>query len=1136
MCGMPIRGNTQNNILDRLVSIDLTDSNLEKVFDEITTQTALQIFYNVDKIKNTPVKNLNVKNVSLKFLLESLLPKNNLSYTIKDGIIVIKSVNNRTEGLNQEKLLRGVITDMSGELLPEAFIVDKKTKKGVITNTSGQFEISIPTSSDTIIVSFLGMKTAQIDITNKSWIEVRLQEDRIYLDQIVFTGYQSISRERTAGSFALINKETINKGGVTDLTSRIEGMAPGLSVYKGDVRVRGVSTLRGKSTPLYVVDGFPLVGNIDDINPKDIQSITLLKDASAASIYGAQAANGVIVITTLKGGTGKPTITYEGSYNYTPIVDFDLYNLSSTSELVNLEVESFDRYFSRHPWNVVKSQRVLNTKVYDILYKEKNGTLTQEEAKNQIDMLRNSDNRSQIKKYILQPQQVHQHNLSLSGGTDRESYYVSGVYTGTNETLRGNKNEKVNLNIRTDFKLNKRLKLNLGSNLNIYKGTHNAVAGNMLQYPSYEMLKDEQGNDIAINYNKPYYEIQRLLGRNLYDESYYPLQENDKVDISSKRFSTRNYIALNYKVIDGLSLEGRYQFERGSSVNSNYYSESSNTSVTMINNFAQIDGSGTIKFNIPYGGQKAETRGDHFSQTIRFQANYDKNIMNNKHIISAIAGAERRKITTSSTTLQKFGFNNKDNTYTPIDASSLGFIFGTESIWGYSFYNETQNNRFVETDDRYVSFYGNASYTYNNNLSFTGSVRIDQSNLWGTDPSVQYKPLWSLGTIWRLSEESFFNASWINRLNIRLSHGINGNIPKDTGPYVRLSPFYSSNLFLHGYYVSSPPNYNLTWERTAISNFGIDISVLKNRISGTIELYNKNTTDLLGPISTDPTQGFQSVIVNYGSMYNRGIELGLFTQNIERENFSWNSSLNFSYNKNKMTEITNSVLAVSAWAGRTAHVVGEPYGSVYAYKWAGLSSTGEPQVYNEKGEVVQNSSNVKSIDALTSVGSLIPKYSGGFENFIRYKNFGLSFLFVFNGGNVFKKDVPSIQGTPQGLTSNYNKSLNNRWKAPGDESKTDVPKFNISPDNVDRSNLYQASEQHWVSGDFIKLRNIELSYSLPKHFLNTLLVRSATVKFFATNIFCVAKNKEGLDPEMFSTEGYRYPIMPSYTLSLNVSF
>ncbi|MFA6770766.1 MAG: hypothetical protein WCR71_06295, partial [Bacteroidales bacterium] len=249
-----------------------------------------------------------------------------------------------------------------------------------------------------------------------------------------------------------------------------------------------------------------------------------------------------------------------------------------------------------------------------------------------------------------------------------------------------------------------------------------------------------------------------------------------------------------------------------------------------------------------------------------------------------------------------------------------------------------------------------------------------------------------------------------------------------------------------------------------------------------------------------------------------------------------NSSLNFSYNKNKMTEITNSVLAVSAWAGRTAHVVGEPYGSVYAYKWAGLSSTGEPQVYNEKGEVVQNSSNVKSIDALTSVGSLIPKYSGGFENFIRYKNFGLSFLFVFNGGNVFKKDVPSIQGTPQGLTSNYNKSLNNRWKAPGDESKTDVPKFNISPDNVDRSNLYQASEQHWVSGDFIKLRNIELSYSLPKHFLNTLLVRSATVKFFATNIFCVAKNKEGLDPEMFSTEGYRYPIMPSYTLSLNVSF
>ena len=867
-----------------------------------------------------------------------------------------------------------------------------------------------------------------------------------------------------------------------------------------------------------------------------MKNITLLKDASSASIYGAQAANGVIVITTQSGMKGKPVINYEGSYNITPATNFDRYNLSTSSELVDLEQESFDRFFSKHPWPLLKSRKVLLSKVFDILYMKKNGTISGEEANIQIEKLRNSDNRDQLNKYILRPQQIHQHNISISGGSERESYYISGIYKGVSETLRGNSNESVNVNLRTDFMLSEKLKLNIGSNLNIYKAIQNAVSGNLLGYPSYEMLKDEDGEDLAINYRKPYYEIQRLLGRNLLSEAYFPLKENACVDINSKSLNVRNFVALNYKIFENLSVEAKYQFERGAYKSSKYYSESSNTAISMINDFAQVNSDGTIKFNIPYGGQLIETRRDNFSQTFRLQVNFDKTTSDNKHDISAIAGAERRKITMSSTTLQKFGYNNKDNTYTPINASSLGFIYGTESIDGYSMYNETMYNKFVETDDRYVSFYTNASYTYNKKYTLTGSLRVDQSNLWGTDPSVQYKPLWSVGAAWKMSDEKFFRVPWVDRLNLRLSYGINGNIPKDAGPYVRLAPYYSSSLFLHGYYVSSPPNYNLTWERTAVTNLGIDMSILNNRINTSIELYNKNTTDLLGPITTDPTQGFQSVIVNYGSMFNRGVELGINTENIESKNFSWNTSFNLSYNKNEMTEIANSALAVSAWAGRTVNVVGKPYGSVYAYRWAGLSSDGEPQVYNENGERVKSTSNVNSVDALTCVGTLIPKLSGGIENALFYKNFKLSFLFVFYGGNVFKKDVADIQGTNRGLTMNYNRVLNNRWKKAGDELITDVPKFDISPDNVDRLNMYKAVEQHWVTGDYIKLRNIELGYSIPQKYLQKINLTNATLKLFANNIFHISKNKENLDPEMFTTEGARNPIMPSYTLSLNIKF
>ncbi|MCK9305679.1 MAG: carboxypeptidase-like regulatory domain-containing protein, partial [Bacteroidales bacterium] len=700
-CGMVDRSFAQDNILTTKISLDLNNTNLENVLKEIKSQAGVQIFYNVDKVRCVPIQELNVKDMTLKALLNLVLNANSLTYTVKDSIVVLKDLPvTNSPKKDQQAMIKGVIVDKSGKVLSGAYVMVKNSKVGLVSDENGLFELENLKLGDIIVVSFLGLKSVEIKYSGQTWLEVQMEEDPMFLKQIVFTGYQSISRERSAGSFSLIENDVIDKGGVIDLASRIEGTAPGLSVYKGTVRLRGVSTIRGKTTPLYVVDGFPLVGDLNSINPKDVSNITLLKDASAASIYGAQAANGVIVITTHSGVKGKPKIMYEGSYNFTPITNFEHFNLCTTRELVDLEVESFDRFFAKNPWAVIKSRKVLLSKVYDVLYKKKEGTISSSEADRQIERLRNSNNRDQLREYIWRPQQINQHNISLSGGSERESYYVSGIYKGTEEMLRGNRNQYVNLNLRTDFILSDRIKLNIGSNLNINNVVRNAVSGDLLGDPSYEMLKDEEGRDLAINYKKPYYEIQRLLDKNLYSEAYYPLKENSSVDINSKSLNTRNHIALNYSFLEGLSLEAKYQFERGSNKSYNYYSESSNTAITMINDFAQVDASnGTIKFNIPYGGQMVETRGDNFSQTLRLQINYDKVTRDNKHAISAIAGAERRKITMSSTSLQKFGYNKKDNTYTPINASSLGFIFGTESMAGYSFYNETQNNRFVETED-----------------------------------------------------------------------------------------------------------------------------------------------------------------------------------------------------------------------------------------------------------------------------------------------------------------------------------------------------------------------------------------------------------------------------------------------------
>ena len=1111
------------------VSLNIKNVTLEQGLKSLQTASGCYILYNVQDVRNIKNLTVSVQDASVEKVLSLMLQNTSLLYTVNNETILITRKGEAAP--QQVRTVAGMVRDEQGAPLIGVTVVVKGTTIGISTGVDGKFVLRLPEQEVIVLVfSYVGMERREVRYTGQEHVEVVMKESVESLSDVVITGYQTISSERTAGSFGSITTQDVGRGQTTNITQRMEGAIPGLVVYNNTVTIRGVSTINGDKTPLYVVDGFPLEGDINSINPNDVKSITVLKDASAASIYGARAANGVIVVTTHSGSMGAAKFTYEGNFSITPKANFDKYNLSSSAELVDLEVESFERYFSKNPWSSISSQKTLQTKVYDILYKGKTGVLNDQQVNQQLDELRKSDNRKQLHDYIYRAVKVHRHNISMTGGDRAVNYYISGSYQGTFEQLQGNKSDVVNLNLRLNAALKSWLRMDVGSALVINKRVNNAFAGNLLSFPSYEMLKDNEGNNLYFNYDKPYYEIERLLNNHLYDERYSPLEQNEHVNRVSKDFNTRNFIALRATIIEGLSVEGKYQFERGASKNSNFYDEFSKTSVKMVNDFAQIAAAtGAITFNIPYGGQLQETRGDHFSQTFRLQLNYDGSFGNGEHEISAIAGAERRKITTSSTTSHRFGYSDKTNMYMPVDSKVLSFLSSTQSMNGYAFYNETQNNSFSEFEDRYVSFYGNLAYTYNDRYTATASIRVDQSNLWGTDPKVQYKPLWSVGGLWRVDRESFFNLSWVDRLNLRLTYGINGNIPKDTGPYAQLSSSYSTTLQTIGNSVSSPPNYNLTWEKTAVTNVGVDFSVLNNRISGLIEYYSRNTTDLLGSVVTDPTQGFTSVKVNYGSMYNRGIEIGINTLNVNTKDFSWKTSLNLAYNKNKMTDVENTVTSVSGWAGRTPYVVGKAYNSVYAYRWAGLSDTGEPLVYNEKDEKVDKTSGVTSTNALACIGTLSPKYTGGLTNSLRYRDWDLSFFFVYNGGHIFKKDVPLISGR---LSTNYNTSLNPRWKVAGDENKTDVPKFDVSPDNVDRSNVYENVEQHWVVGDFLKLRDIVFSYGIPKQVLHRCGIGSAVLKFQARNIFHWSKNADNLDPESSS----RNPLQTNYSFGLNVTF
>src|SRR5690606_33649782 len=401
--------------------------------------------------------------------------------------------------------------------------------------------------------------------------------------------------------------------------------------------------------------------------------------------------------------------------------------------------------------------------------------------------------------------------------------------------------------------------------------------------------------------SKSQFEIDRLNGLGLEDETYIPI---DQVSSQHDKFYNKYIninVGANFKLMKGLTFDLMYQNERTEGYRGQTFRENSQTVAAQVNDATQIDQDGIIKRNVPQGAQFSERREDINSYTLRGQLNYEKQF-NEKHDIVAIAGAERRQINARWGDIYKYGYDESSLVYKGINEENFGInIRNTEAIFG-SYTLTKREQGFSDALDRFVSFYGNGSYTYNRKLSLSGSIRVDQSNLFGTDIKNQYKPMWSLGALYHLST---FEQSWLDRWAIRITYGVNGNVPRNSGPYLisRVSSslnYFTAEMQAH---ITSPPNPSLRWERTDVFNLGLDFSVLRNRLSGSIDVYNKKTADLLGPTAVDPTLGWDVVELNYGNMRNRGVELGLNGVIMSRDNFSWASTLNFSYNKNEITNL-----------------------------------------------------------------------------------------------------------------------------------------------------------------------------------------------------------------------------------------
>ncbi len=1127
---------------DKKITINETNVSVRAVLEQIQKSADTHFVYDEQTIsQHTRVTLEYPTPTKLSEILDDLCKQASLRYEIKRNLILILPAQKNLKP-KESFTLTGTVTDEYGESLIGVNIKIGGKQTGTVTNMDGEYSLKV-SPGDVLTFTFIGMQDQVVKVKgNRKVINVQMDPNTTALSEVVVTGYQTLSKERATGAYTVLNEKSTKGKLETNILSRIEGLVAGINRTANSdeaIVIRGITSINEEITPLYVVDGMPYEGELASINPSDVENITVLKDAAASSIYGARAANGVIVITTKRGEEGKTKISYNGSVRFTPKPDLDYLNLMSSSELVDMQIEGFNYYHT--DYENLNRRQSLNP-VVSLLYQHEQGNLSDSQLEQALQPYRSLNNRQQIEDEFARVGLTQQHNLSLSGGSQKNRYIASINYTGSYPNQKYQSSSRLGFNLKDDMEFFDWMSAYIGISGSFTKSKGDTGAGSsysslMQSYPSYYMLRDEEGNPLNWQRNKSEYELERLQSIGLMDEHYSPLTNRPLENYQNNSNYYRIFAGVNFKIIEGLTLDLKYQTESTSNKNRQLYDANSYTVRNMVNDAAQYDAATqSLTLNIPKGGQLSETRGDVYAYTLRAQLNFNR-LFNGKHNVTALAGAERRLIRSSSTTALYMGYDDNSLAYSPFNPLILTPLNGTEALNGYFTWYYTSNNYLRADEDRYVSFYANGSYTFDEKYSITASMRIDQSNLFGTDPKYQYRPLWSVGASWQIANEDFMkDISWINRLNLRLTYGIAGNVPKNAGPYLSITNTgYNDWIGGIGSSISNPPNDQLRWEKTSSTNVGIDFALFNSRLNGSIDFYNKHTTDLLGNRNADPTLGWTTLMQNYGKMYNRGVEISLQSVNIRNQDFTWGTNFVFSYNKNKLLNLEGTQESVFYYTAYDVDAVGYPINSLFSYRYAGLShEDGSALVYDKDGNKVAQ---VSSVNDLVYSGTRTPKYTASLKNFFSYKNFDLSFMFMYYGGHVMRTLTQDyIAGAP---SYNMNRINLNHWRQPGDENIPGIgPAFN--------RNIYYTQAQAWYSADvhvkradYIKLRDISISYNLPSRWLKRFAISSAALTCQISDVWWWAANGD-IDPEAYAVSGYgrgslTLPNPTTYTIGLSIN-
>ena len=1043
------------------------------------------------------------------------------------------------------------------------------TITGVITDIDGKFNISVPEGVTRLFCSYVGHEVQELKLVpGKDQYEITLFPSAQMLDAVVVTGYQTVERRKLTAAVGKLNISDETIGAVKSIDQALAGQIAGLSVTStsgapgapAKIRIRGTSSLNGTQDPLWVLDGIPLEGtdvpqsnvlndvsniqqsSIAGLNPADIENITVLKDAAATAIYGARAANGVIVITTKKGKVGKPVINFSSKFTYMPTLSTNRLNMLNSQEKVDLELELLRSNFA-YGDNKGGVSKIISGYGLTDAYKKGGWSALTPEAQTDISRLRNTE--TDWGDILFRDAFNQEYSLSLSGGNERVTYYTSIGYYQENGNVKGVGLDRLNIVAKTSYKVNRMLKF--GVSLFVNRRNNKTY------------LTDTYGLVNPVYYSRkanPYYQPFDANGNYVYD---FDVQNNSDTDLGFNIFEERKNTS-NEETINALSsifdAELRFndklkfttqlglQLDKASK---EQIADKESFSMRIIRKNSKYwdSASQSNKYFIPDGGVHKAYENTNSQITWKAMGEY-RDSFNDIHELEVMVGTELRKTWYETLFSAGYGFDRQTLTTKPV-------VFPDEDrARQFPLHQKTYK------ENAYVSFFSTASYSLMNRYTFGGSIRFDGSDLFGVDKKYRYLPLYSVRGLWRLSNEPFMQGTrkWMDNLAFRVSYGIQGNIDKNTSPFL-LGKYIVDNILPggseHMIDINSAPNKKLRWEKTQSVNVGLDFSVLNQALNLSVDYYYRKGTDLIGKQMLPLETGFVSTNINWASMVNKGVEVSLSTRNVATKNFSWYTNLNFAYNNNKV--LREAIPEAQTIPGRE----GYPVDAIFAIKTAGLDEEGYPLFYDKEGKKVTLKELYRLQDPFglgftvnsdvtpaeersfySYIGSQDTPYTGGLINTFSYKNWELTANLSFNLGG-YVRTTPSYNFINFDRGQNVNSDILDRWTPENTDGR--LPALITSEKRADEYYWYdQKSEIYknldiWVKKlNYFRLQNLRLGYRLPEKMTKSLGMGSASVAIEGRNLLVFGSSyKNFLDPESMYNP-YAPPIPKSITFSLNLNF